>query len=158
MTAHELKIERDRLYKMDDVTVLTALVYGEAQQQPRLGQVAVARTVVVRSKTSGKWKPSIRGCALQHRQYSCFNLTDPMLERIIIALKREQSDKNGSKIWERCRDAAEEAIRDKPDTLKLLGEPTHYFNPSIVVPYWSRSPKMTELYTIDDHKFYQEAT
>ncbi len=157
MTVHNLKIERDKLYRADDATVLTALVYGEAQQQPRLGQIAVATTVIVRAKTPGKWKPSIRGCALQNRQYSCFNLTDPMLERIVVALKREWGDNNGSGVWERCRDVAETAILSEPTYLQeLLEYPTHYFNPSIVQPYWAKSPKMTKLYIINDHSFFRE--
>ena len=110
-------------------------VYHEARGEPFLGQVAVAEVVLNRVEDT-RWPNDVCGVIYQPYQFSW----------TISGTVRAPSDLVA---YHRAKQAVEWAIDNRSITA------THYHHRDII-PVWSKHPRMDYLFTIENHKFYEE--
>ena len=110
-------------------------VYHEARGEPFLGQVAVAEVVLNRVEDN-RWPNDVCGVIYQPYQFSW----------TISGSDRPVSDLVA---YHRAKQAVEWAIDNRSITS------THYHHRDII-PVWSKHPRMDYLFTIENHRFYEE--
>ena len=113
---------------------LTLNVYHEARGEPFLGQVAVAEVTLNRVDDL-RWPDTVCEVVWQKSQFS-WTLEDQDPPADLIA-------------FHRAKQAAEYAMKNR--TMSA----THYHHKDII-PIWSVHPRMDYLFTIENHRFYQE--
>ena len=140
------KEQRIEIMKLPDVEVLARTLYGEARNQKLEGIIAVANVITNRAQYSIKrYGIGITEVCLMKWQFSCWNDTDPNLDKLM-------GDIVDPTIY-KCRVIANISV------VSLLVDntygATHYHHKSIT-PYWSESNQMNRLVYIGDHIFYRE--
>ena len=131
------------LEQMDDLSLMTALIMGEAEAGLFLGKLAVA--CVVRNRLADKrWPDTWAEVMLQKYQFSCFNAD---LIRPEITMQYW-----GRVAWRECRFAAFGVLCD------YVGDITeganHYYAASLVKqPYWADGHRHTV--GVGNHLFYK---
>lgn len=108
--------------KQDPTTLLALTILGEAENQPYAGKVAVGKTLVTRSRRSGK---TIADTALANGQYDCWS---PQYAPQRVAFLQATIDHAAQNVlagvWEECVQAAEAAM--DPATPDPSNGATHY--------------------------------
>lgn len=139
-----LEEHKKDLYNLDDTTLLAACIYGEAATESDEGKLGVACVVRNRVKRRGWWGSTYKHVILAKKQFSCFNSNDPMLMRIRRVINKPND------IFKICYNIAKQVICEEAND--ITGGATHYFNPSIVKPRWSKN--MIRTCRIGNHDFY----
>lgn len=132
---------RKSLETVDDVVLLSLLVWGEARGEPVEGQIAVA--YVVRNRVR-KGLRSWKQVMLQPYQFSCFNEGDPNLSKIVELIG---SPNRGGLVLQQCYWVAQGVFEDM--LLDNTGGATHYMTKSLYDspqrPSWARNMKVTKI-------------
>lgn len=123
---------------------LTATVWMEARGEPAQGQYAVACVILNRLRRK-KWGRTVGEVVLAPKQFSCWNSESPT--RAMLA----RCDEAGPS-WLACVKAVEKAIEGRTDD--PTGNALHYFNPSVVKPFWDK-PRYPRV-TIGHHVFVRD--
>jgi len=133
------------LTKCEPLTLLTALVWGEARGESLIGKIAVCFVVKTRKTDPRRWPHTWNDVILQPQQFSCFNDTSKHQD-----LLRNRWE---SLSWRECRLAAYGVLHDF-----VVHDPTnganHYF--AILIPKnpdWSKD--QTPMARIGGHLFYR---
>ena len=81
----------DQISKLTDRQVLAYTAWGEARSLGEQGMTATLDTINNRH-ASGRtwWGSSLRGIALAHYQYSCWNVNDPNLPKMLAVDPKDQ--------------------------------------------------------------------
>jgi N-acetylmuramoyl-L-alanine amidase len=138
---------------MTDIGTLARTLYGEARGEGFDGRVAVAWVVVNRVRT-GRYGATVRDVCRKPRQFSCWNLDDPNLQRIERVTPEDS-------IFAECLGIAAlvyAAFRGRGGALPpVLKDPTlgstHYCV-SRLKPYWAQGK--SPVCTIGNHKFFND--
>ena len=148
----------NRTFAGQDPAVLLAMcLFGEARGESERARRAVAQVVLNRarhphrvfgSRADRSAAENLRLVILQPRQFSCFHPGDPNCAKLLRPLDYEPAA-----VWQRCLDAAQQALDDgdQPDTLTLNSD--HYFDDSLQPPSWADPAKQTVL--IGRLRFYR---
>lgn len=137
--------------RLDDVTLLSLLIYGEARGESLTGKQAVAHTVMNRVASKVRWWGStIQTVCLCPHQYSCFNRTDSnyaLLRNLAVMTKEERLKVYG---YKDCLKVAAVIVAGvEPDN--TFGA-THYCTLRCH-PTWEKD--LTFTCVIDNHKFFR---
>lgn len=125
----------------DDVTILTAVIWGEARSELYGGLVAVGCVVRNRVFNPGWWGRGYRGVCTKQWQFSCWQ--DQLTKIMLAASGRPES-------WQRCEKVAFRIMSGGlPDV--TLGADSYYAR-RIQAPYWAKG--RTPLIDIGAHRFY----
>jgi len=139
-----------KLEKADDLSLLTALVYGEARSQKIDGKIAVAFCAKHRKDDPKRWPDTWAGVILQPKQFSCFNEDDKNFDGVLRALDTYQSAHDIA--WRECKAAAFLVLhgwhRDN-----IYGCNHYHAIWMNRVPYWASD--RVPLITIGEHRFYR---
>ena len=131
------------LEQMDDLSLLTALVMGEAEAESLLGKIAVACVVRNRLKDR-RWPDTWQGVMLQKYQFSCF-LPDYLRPEITM----EHWDRIA---WRECRFAAFGILVDYVND--MTDGCNHYY-----ASWLKKAPSWTEgqhhIMGVGQHLFYR---
>lgn len=126
-----------------DQVLLARLIFSESAKESPLGKVAVGWVVKNRVK-SKKFPNTYQGVIFQSWQFSGVN--SPLWKKTYQIDKMTPFEKT---VWQECREISDRVIRG------IIADPTggadHYYNPSLVSPYWAK--KMTITRTIGNHLF-----
>lgn len=136
----------ERLYPFwphDEVSLLRALIVGEAEGETYLGKLAVACVVRNRVRAPWWWGHDVRTVILWRHQFSCFWSDYAKREKaMLLALTSP--------------DAYEAAHRAATDVLAGSGDITDgamwYFNRAVVTPSWAAH--LIRTVRIGHHDFY----
>ena len=136
-------------FKKDSEEVLLArMLFGEARNCSNQEKIAVAYTAINRVNDNKRWNgTNIKGVILKPWQYSCFNLNDPNRKKLM------DPEKYDSKSWQTCLEIAKNVLSGNYSD--STNGATHYFNPSVVVPEWSKRMEKKEVQGTK-HDFYRE--
>ena len=133
----------DTLEQLDDLSLLTALVMGEAEAEPFLGKIAVA-CVVKNRLDDNRWPDTWQEVMLQKYQFSCFLPT-----YLIPEITMEHWDRIA---WRECRLAAFGVlggyIADVTD-----GSNHYHADWMSKAPTWARGERL--VVGIGNHLFYR---
>ena len=123
----------DTLEQLDDLSLLTALVMGEAEAEPFLGKIAVA-CVVKNRLDDNRWPDTWQEVMLQPWQFSCFNTA---------LLRPEITMEHWGRIaWKECRFAAFGVLGGYVADVTEGG--THYYATFLKEkPYWAKGHRNT---------------
>lgn len=126
-----------------DQVFLARLIFSEAANESSLGKVAVGW--VVRNRVENERFPNTyQGVIFQSWQFSGVN--SALWEKTYQIDKMTYFEKT---VWQECIEIADKVIKG------TIADPTggadHYYNPSLVSPYWAK--KMTITRTIGNHLF-----
>lgn len=127
----------DYLQRLTDIELLALLIAGEADDQPLMGQVAVACVPVERQRRQ-RWGVNLRSVMLQPYQFSTFNGTH----------WKRFTQRMGAHVM-----LAELAINNLCNS--PVNGATHYHTADIL-PVWAKSPQMIRRGQIGQHLFYTE--
>jgi len=133
---------RKKLEDQRDLTLLTLLVKGEAENQSIEGMIAVGFVAMNRYRKGGWFGNTIPKVILKKKQFSCFN-EDNVNKRRIMAAKAD-------KWWTFCFNAAYLAY------CNAVKDPTNgadHYHARSVKPRWAS--KMTKTVEIGNHIFYR---
>lgn len=134
-----------RIEDQPDDVLLALLIWGEARgkREGESGKAAVASVVLNRIK-AGMGK-DIRSVILKPKQFSCLNAGDPNRDKM-------EKIKPVNPVYEQCYEIANRVLNGSiPDPTDGA---THYWNPKVVTPGWSR--KMEWTVKIGSHQFAKE--
>ena len=131
------------------VVLLAMCLFGEARGESDEARLAIAQVILNRARHPHKVFGSRVGASLDEnlcrvilkpRQFSCFLESDPNYPKIFRPLDYEMPA-----VWQRCLEAARQALAhcDEPDTLTLNSD--HYFDDSLQPPTWADPAKQTVL-------------
>lgn len=127
------------------LSLIRALIVGEAEGESMAGKIAVACVLRNRVLEPAWWGDTWQECALQPHQFSCFwsdwNLRKAVMNRALRSVDR----------FADAHQAALDVVSMCPD---ITGEATHYFNQAVVTPRWAAHLRHTK--TIGHHTFYRE--
>jgi len=129
-------------YSARDIEITARTVYGEARGELEQGMIAVAWVIRNRAEKGGWWGNSPEVVCLYPWQFSCWNKTDPNLEKI----KAADLD---SDVFRKCLLVTAAVFSDiAPDPTKGA---CHYHVDGLN-PKWAegREPDVT----IGNHRFY----
>jgi spore germination cell wall hydrolase CwlJ-like protein len=133
----------DTLEQLDDLSLLTALVMGEAEAEPFLGKIAVA-CVVKNRLDDNRWPDTWQEVMLQPWQFSCFNTA---------LLRPEITMEHWGRIaWKECRFAAFGVLGGYVKDV-TEGSNHYYAGWMNKAPSWARGERM--IVSIGDHLFYR---
>ena len=136
------------LESLDKLDLLQCLIWGEARGETLEGKIGVACVVMNRVKEKPWRGDDWSGVMLRPRQFSCFNLSDPNLLKIVTGY---QADRWGDAIWRMCRWIAHGVIYNwVPDNTNGAN---HYCNADSDLPYWAEGK--TPIKIIGNHNFYR---
>jgi len=133
----------DTLEQMDDLSLLTALIMGEAEDQSLLGKIAVA--CVVRNRLNDRrWPDTWPGVMLQKHQFSCF---------LPSYLRPEITMEHWSRIeWRECRFAAFGVLGGYVDDV-TEGSNHYYASWMSKAPSWAKGERY--VLGIGEHLFFR---
>jgi len=128
-------------------TLLAICLFGEARGESPEARRAIAQVVLNRaryphkvfgSRPGATLDENLRRVILQPRQFSCFLASDPNYAKLLRPLDYERPE-----VWQRCVDAAREALAQaaEPDALTLNSD--HYFDDSLQPPTWADPSQQT---------------
>lgn len=124
-------------HREGELYMLALTIWREARNQPFLGQLLVASTILNRQRDP-RWPDTITGVVLQHRQFSCYNRGDAN------SLKFPSPD---AESWDHCHRAAMTVLEIGPFT-----RANHYHRHDLDPwPAWSDPAK--EVARVGDHVF-----
>ena len=142
-----------------DRALIALTLYGEARSQSRLGQAAVAWTILHRAANPRWWGRDPASCCLAPWQYSCWNRNDPNRSRLTGFLQDRRPapgvlrpGAQDDPVLRRCMAVVDAVCGGEiPDP---TGGATHYFNPKAVAaaPAWSVGRRPSAI--IGAHQFY----
>jgi N-acetylmuramoyl-L-alanine amidase len=134
----------------DPETVLLArMIFGEARSCSEMEKIAVAYTAINRANDNKKFNgTTLKGALLKRKQYSCFNPSDPNLEKLMDPQAYEPE------VFNTCLEIAEKVKNSE------YKDPTNgatHFHTKNIHPYWanSKTMKLTPLRN-SAHFFYKE--
>jgi N-acetylmuramoyl-L-alanine amidase len=128
--------------KFSDEEILARTIYGEARNQPYIGQQAIACVVMNRVKHAGWWGNSVRTVCLDPYQFDCWMPKDP--NRAVI-----MDVKDTDPVFANCLEIAHEAMTGElPDCTD--GADSYLVNG--LVKNWNRN--LTPVAIIGKHSFY----
>ncbi len=134
---------------VDDTTLLTTMIYGEARSCSKIEQIAIAHTAINRQK-SRKNETPLKQIILAPNQYSFFNKTNEK----IITLELDEYEVT-KRIWEKCYDVAQGVLSGRYKDPLEGG--THYVNPQLASPSWRYELKEIKIPKTElIHKFYKK--
>jgi len=136
-----------RLEETDALTLLAALVAGEARGEPHLGKLAVAWVVRNRVEANdvARYGRGWHGVMLKPYQFACFNAVDPNRLKLL-----RPEVHFGAEVWRDCYAAAAAAF------FELSEDPTdgaNHYHAVYEQPYWADPEKQTTV--IVRHVFYK---
>ena len=131
----------------EPAVLLAMCLFGEARGESALARRAIAEVILNRarnprpafgSRPGATLEDNLRRVILQPWQFSCFLPNDPNYKKLLRPLDHESPA-----VWQRCLDAAREALetREGPDTLTAGSD--HYFDDSLQPPRWADPAKQT---------------
>ncbi|MBI2820476.1 MAG: cell wall hydrolase [Acidobacteria bacterium] len=149
--------QEQSFFGQDLVVLLAMCLFGEARGESDEARRAIAQVVINRarnphkvfgSRAGSSLEENLRRVILKPRQFSCFLESDPNYPKIFRPLDYEMPA-----VWQRCLEAARQALayRDEPDTFTLNSD--HYFDDSLQPPTWADPAKQTVL--IGRLRFYR---
>ncbi|MBI4479423.1 MAG: cell wall hydrolase [Acidobacteria bacterium] len=138
-------------------TLLAMCLFGEARGESEEARRAIAQVILNRarhphkvfgSRAGAGLEENLRRVILKPQQFSCFLESDPNYPKILHPLDYEPPA-----VWQRCLDAAQQALATagEPDALTLNSD--HYFDDSLQPPSWADPAKQTVL--IGRLRFYR---
>ena len=130
-------------YTKLDVFTMAMTIYGEARGENMRGKYAVAHVLnnrVIFNDTS------VVEEAFKNKQFTTWNINDKNLKAIVSATQMYPA--NFIELKDYFAISLRVILGIHKDTTY---EATHYYNPSLVTPYWSTS--LQETITIGNHRF-----
>ncbi len=129
----------------NDLTTLTATLYGEVRGCSKAQRENVARVIV--NRYNAGWDSSVKAVCLAPYQFSCWLHNDPNYQKILNAPEADPE------IWAELLDIATMALTDKgPD--RVMDADSYYAVSMKVAPNWARAP--ARMITRDDaHIFWR---
>lgn len=151
-------------YSVPADRLIALTIYGEARNQGAEGMIAVANVIYNRARyprTESNWFSNIiynatgsiwHGIILAPKQFSAFNLNDPVRSTLVNLVNR----------WDSAM-MSDSKLRQAYDIglLALSGQladntygATHYYNPAVASPTWAVTPKYELIGSIRNHVFH----
>ena len=137
-----IPVEDLNLIDSDELDCLAANLFYESRNQPKLGQLAVGLTTVVRSRNEKRWGDTV--CDVVHEKAQ-FSWVGNLHEQNEAFTPNNQAYLNSIEL-------ASSILAGEYDQVLELFNPTH-FHTRGVNPDWNRN--MAKLATINDHIFYE---
>ena len=139
------KIVAQRRVRLAEENCLAKAVYFEARSETELGQLAVAKVILNRTKDAN-YPNTICGVVYQgsDRRNSC---------QFSFACDGLPDDIRNKSAWDRSKRIAQKALAGD-QTVRIMGAATHY-HADYVKPKWSR--EMRRRITIGRHIFYSDS-
>ncbi len=143
--AEKQKVVAQRRMRLAEENCLGRAVYFEARSESELGQMAVAKVVLNRTRTEG-FPKTICGVVYQgsHRRNSC---------QFSFACDGHPDDVKQPAAWAQSKRIAKKAIAGDHGMAKAMGSATNY-HADYVKPKWSKT--MRRLVKIGRHIFYAD--
>jgi hypothetical protein len=117
--------------RVTDRDYFALTLYGEARGEAVAGRVAVACVLRNRLRT-GRWGMTYEAVCTARKQFSCWNVTDPN-RAILFALAENVAAKLPIQaVLRECYAIADVFLAE--DTIRLVGNATHYYAPAAMVP------------------------
>lgn len=140
-----------QIISFGEFEIVVRTLFGEARGEPREGKHAVVWVIVNRARIGRAYGgPELDGVCLKRKQFSCWNVYDPMRAKIKAATFTKLAN---------CVAAAHEVLTGKvPDP---TGGATHYLNPEMTrrirgdgkLPSWAEG--VTPVKIIGAHHFFK---
>lgn len=131
--------------------ILALTIWGEARSQGELGMRAVGHVIKNRANQVGtRWADrDIVGVALQHKQFSCWNPSDPNLFRMmnINHLKPNSLDEER---WQQAVEIASKIVHGERDPTAGAT----FYHTTAVNPFWGAAKHFVA--KLGSHVFYRE--
>ncbi len=148
--------EADRVFRrLDDIKLLSLVIYGEARGEPLAGKIAVASVVLNRLKKSGWFGKALKDVILKPYQFSCFNENDPNRIKLLAIAQDWDIFFQKDKTLRECYDIAKKLL--DPNDFSMAKDntfgATHYKTKNCKAD-WADKMQLTAV--IGNHEFYVE--
>jgi N-acetylmuramoyl-L-alanine amidase len=132
---------------MFDRDAIALTIYGEARGESPVGRIAVA--CVIRNRLrDGRWGSTYKDVCLAPKQFSCWNAGDPNRAVLLSALGQPVLHP----ILCECYMLADILLNE--DTIRRLGNATHYYARSIEPPAWAATGEFVA--SVGRHSFFEK--
>jgi hypothetical protein len=116
---------------MTDRDYAALTIMGEAEGEPFTGRVAVACTLRNRL-LAGRWGTTYTAVCTARKQFSCWNVNTPSRARLLAYAEKVAAKKPIPAVLRECYAIADVFLAE--DTIRLVGNATHYYAPAAMVP------------------------
>lgn len=130
---------------LNDLTVLTGTLYGEARGCSETAQQDVAQAILNRYHSG--WGSSVKSVCLAPWQFSCWNSADPNRAKILEAYHTDPV------VWEHLLKIACQALAGNNPN-RIGGADSYFARTMRNKPYWAKAPAV-QTYVDDAHVFWR---